>query len=169
MAPKTFPPGRFNSTQRTAVIPQTEGVLMMQILAKRDDYGYFSNQNCCILQYITDSIRLIPLCILLLLHWLCPAKSFFENTTLGVSHYETYRSRLRRRHGPHRSSCHHSDLFRLHPEQGHRCAHQHAACTHVPSQRSERLWHGSRSIRLSRSTKPFFNKELPEKQRGPIT
>jgi hypothetical protein len=39
----------------------------------------------------------------------------------------------------------------------------------VPSQRSERLWHGSRSIRLSRSTKPFFNKELPEKQRGPIT
>jgi hypothetical protein len=111
----------------------TTGRFTMQDLAQCPSFEYFSNQSCCIFQYITDSIRLIPLCILLLLHWLCPDKSFLENTTLGVSHYETYRSCLRRRPRPHRCSCFHPDLLRLHPEQGHDRQGQHAADPNVRS------------------------------------
>src|SRR5258708_3104323 len=92
----------------------------MQIFARREGCEYLSNHRCCILHYITDSIGLTPVCILLLPHWLCPYKSFFENTTLGVSHYETARPRLRRRPRRHRCSCLHPDRVRLLPEQGHR-------------------------------------------------
>src|SRR5207302_561489 len=118
----------------------------MQIIAEMEAFSYLSKQYYCILQYITDSIRLIPLCILLLLHWLCPDKSFFENTTLGVSHYETYRSRLRRRPGPHRSRCFHSDLLGLHSEQGHRRQGQYAPDPQLRSGRSERLRYGTRPL-----------------------
>src|SRR5260370_32991592 len=118
----------------------------MQILAERGGFGYFSNQNCCIFQYITDSIRLIPLCILLLPHLVCPEKSFFENTTLGVSHYETYRPCLRRRLGPHRSCCFYPDLLRLYPEKGHCGTHQHASNPDVRARRSQRLRYGSRPL-----------------------
>src|SRR5260370_20377613 len=111
-----------------------------------EGFEYFSNQNCCIFQYITDSIRLIPLCILLLPHLVCPEKSFFENTTLGVSHYETYRSCLRRRPGPHRSSCFHPDLLRFHPEQSCRRESQHASDPQLRSRRSQRLRYGPRTL-----------------------
>src|SRR5258708_24514207 len=91
----------------------------MQIFARREGCEYLSNHPCCILHYITDYIGLAPVSILLLPHWLCPDKSFFENTTLGVSHYETARQRLRRRPRPHRSSRLHPHLLRLLPEQRH--------------------------------------------------
>src|SRR5882757_8671483 len=93
-----------------------------------------------------DSIRLIPLCILLLSHLVCPEKSFFANTTLGVSHYETSHSCLRRRPRPHRSRCFHPDLLRLHQEQSDRCQGQHASRSHVRSGRSQCLWHGPRPL-----------------------
>src|SRR5438270_5035340 len=99
----------------------------MQIIAEREGFSYLSKQHYCILHYITDSIRLIPLCILLLPHWLCPDKSFLENTTLGVSHYETSRPCLRRRPRPHRSSRHHADLLRVHTEKGGCGQGQHAS------------------------------------------
>ena len=118
----------------------------MQILAQTKGFGYFSNQTCCILQYITDSIRLIPVCIRLLPHLVCPEKSFFANTTLGVSHYETYHPRLRRRPGSHRCSCFHPDLLRLHPEQGRRRPRQRSAHPQLRSRRSQRLWYGSRPV-----------------------
>src|SRR5258708_25684355 len=92
----------------------------MQIFARREGCEYLSNHPCCILHYITDSIGLAPVSILLLPHWLCPDKSFFENTTLGVSHYETARPRSRRRPRRHRCSRLHPDLLRLLPEQGQR-------------------------------------------------
>ncbi len=107
--------------------------LTLQVFAQKGYFRYFSNQNYCIFQYITDSIRLIPLCILLLLHWLCPAKSFFEHTTLGVSHYETHRPRFRRCPGPHRRSRLHADLFCLYQEQGHCGTHEHAARSELRS------------------------------------
>ena len=106
-------------------------------------FSYLSKHCCCILRYITDSVRLIPLCILLLPHWLCPYKSFLENTTLGVPHYETARPRLRRRPRPHRSSRLDPDLLRLHPEQGCGRAQQHAPNPELRSGRSERLRYGS--------------------------
>src|SRR5258707_6642736 len=93
---------------------------------------------------MTDSIRLIPLCILLLPHLVCPEKSFFANTTLGVSHYETSRSCLRRRPCPHRCSCFHSDLLRLHQEQGCCHAHQHAPRSELRAGRSQCLRNGPR-------------------------
>jgi hypothetical protein len=121
------PPSIFICPARNREPPLFLLVLTMQILAQWRGFGYFSNQYYCIFQYITDSIRLIPLCILLLPHLVCPEKSFFANTTLGVSHYETYHSRLRRRPGSHWCSCLHPDLLRLHPEQGHCLSYQHAA------------------------------------------
>ena len=111
----------------------------MQIIATRESFSYLSKQHYCILNYIADFIRLIPLCILLLPHWLCPAKSFFENTTLGVSHYETYRPRFRRRPRPHRCSC-------LHPELGHCRPHQHAADSDVRPRRSQCLRYGNNQV-----------------------
>src|SRR5580692_1886047 len=116
---------------------------MMQIFAQNRTFGYFSNQKYCILQYITDSIRLIPLCILLLPHLVCPAKSFIENTTLGVSHYETYRSCVCCRPRPYRRCCFHTDRVCFRPEQGHGCPNQHASGSDLPSGRSQCLRYGS--------------------------
>jgi len=50
----------------------------MQVFAQGKGFGYFSNQICCILQYITDSIRLIPLCILLLPHLVVQRNLFYQ-------------------------------------------------------------------------------------------
>src|ERR1700743_845824 len=107
--------------------------MMMQIIADRGIFGYFSNQNYCILQYITDSIRLIPLCILLLRYLVCPEKSFFENTTLGVSHYETHRPCLCRRPRSHWRYCHLTNLLCFGEEQGQRSQSQHASRSDVPA------------------------------------
>ena len=98
----------------------------MQHFAQKGFFEYFSNQACCIFQYIIDSIRLIPLCILLLPYLVCPEKSFFENTTLGVSHYETHRPCVCRRPRSHWRYCHHTDLLRFGEEQSHRSQGQHA-------------------------------------------
>src|SRR5438309_791930 len=137
----------------------------MQIIAEREGFSYLSKQHYCILHYITDSIRLIPVCILLLPHWLCPDKSFFENTTLGVSHYETHRSRLRRRPRPHWCNCLHPDVFHLHPEQGHRRPHQHAADSDVRPRRSQCLRYGNYQVNsaLQSETKVIFIINLAQK------
>src|SRR5260370_23317627 len=111
----------------------------MQIFARREGCEYLSNHPCCIFCYITDSIGLAPVSILLLPHWLCPDKSFFENTTLGVSHYETARQRLRRRPRPHRSTRLHPDLLRLLPEQRHSRPRQLPPHPQLRSRRSQRL------------------------------
>src|SRR5260370_1329679 len=76
----------------------------------------------------------------------CPEKSFLANTTLGVSHYETYRSCLRRRPRSHWCSRVHTDFVRLHAEQGHRSQGQRSPCSYLPTRRSQRLRYGSRPL-----------------------
>ena len=102
----------------------------------------------------------------------CPEKSFLANTTLGVSHYETYRPRFRRRPRPHRCSRLHADLFRVHPEQSHRSPRQRSPSPDMCSRRSERLrygsWPVSQDIGIPTKNTNFLQLRNNHIKRGPV-
>src|ERR1700748_648623 len=135
--------------------------------------NYFSNTTYFILLHITDSIRLSPVCILLLHHLVCPEKSFYTNTTLGVSRYEPHRSRFRRRPRSYRCSRYHPGL--QHFRKDRRRPHQHATGSNLRSQRSQCLWYARpltktltstfKSLRDTNREGPFHETYCPRTHR----